>query len=199
MTKVKICGLSRETDIEYANRLLPDYIGFVFAKKSRRYLEPERAARLKAQLDTRIQAVGVFVNEPVENIRALAEKGTIDIIQLHGSEDENDIRRLRAVLRQPIIKAFRISSPHDIETAVKSSADYILLDNGSGGTGEAFDWSYISGIDRPFFLAGGLSGANVAEAVQSYRPYAVDISSGVETGGYKDYEKMKDFIAKVRK
>ncbi|MDD3542316.1 MAG: phosphoribosylanthranilate isomerase [Petrimonas sp.] len=198
MTKIKICGLSREADIEYANELLPDYIGFVFAKKSTRYVQPEVAGSLKANLNSQIRAVGVFVNEPIEHIYKLVESGTIDIVQLHGSEDNSYIYELRQRAKSPVIKAFSISSQEDIHIAEQSQADYILLDSGKGGTGKVFDWSIISNLNRPFFLAGGLSSDNVSAAVADYNPFAVDISSGVEMGGHKDYGKMKEFIETVR-
>lgn len=199
MTKIKICGLSRELDIKYVNLLMPDYIGFVFANKSRRYINPQNAKLLKAALDPGIKVTGVFVDESIDNILSLVESGTIDAIQLHGDEGQNYIKMLKFATDKPIIKAFRVCSADDINKAVESVADYILLDNGDGGTGEAFDWSLISKVDRPFFLAGGLSAENVAEAIRNYKPYAVDISSGVETEGHKDYNKIKDFINAVLK
>lgn len=199
MTKVKICGLSRKADIEYANKLLPDYIGFVFAKKSTRYIAPEAAEKLKEELDSRIQAVGVFVNEPIEDICELLKKRIIDIVQLHGSEDSSYIHKLRQKTKAPIIKAFSISSQEAVQTAEQSEADYILLDSGNGGTGTSFDWGMLSNLNRPFFLAGGLSSDNVSGAIIHYNPFAVDVSSGVETDGYKEYRKMKEFIRKVRR
>ncbi len=199
MTKVKICGLSREEDVQYANELLPDYIGFVFAKKSIRYVRPETARCLKNGLDCKIGAVGVFVNATIEQICSLIENGTIDTIQLHGGEDNGYINELKQRTGAPIIKAFGISSQEDINIASKSVADYVLLDSGSGGTGKVFDWAMISNFNRGFFLAGGLSPENVDMAIKDYKPFAVDISSGVETGGYKDYEKMKEFIERVRR
>lgn len=198
MTKIKICGLSRGADVKIVNELQPDYIGFVFARKSKRYVDPKTAELLKAKLDTQIKAVGVFVNEPMDRIRFLIEKGIIDAVQLHGCENEEDIRTLKSISGVPIMKAFQVSSVKDIDIAKQSAADYILLDHGCG-TGIPFDWSILPPIERPFFLAGGLNGANVAEAIEKYRPYAVDVSSGVETNGCKDYHKVKDFIKTVRR
>ena len=199
MTKIKICGLSRLCDIDYVNTTMPDYIGFVFAPHSKRYVSPAQAAQLKARLSPCIKAAGVFVGEEAENILDIAGRGIIDIIQLHGSEDDHYISKLKAVSDVPIIKAFSIKSKKDIQTAVLSSADYILLDNGAGGTGDVFDWSLISEISRPYFLAGGLTPNNVEQAVAINHPFAVDASSGVETNGFKDFDKIKLFIETVRK
>ena len=149
MTKMKLCGLFRPCDIDAANELKPEYIGFVFAPKSRRYVTPEKAAELKKLLDPDIQAVGVFVNEAIT----------------------------------------------DAESCL---ADYILLDSGEG-TGTVFDWKKIQNIQRPYFLAGGLSIDNVENAVRQLNPYAVDVSSGIETDGLKDKTKMAAFVAAVRK
>lgn len=198
MTKIKLCGLRRSADIEVANRLRPDYIGFVFAPQSKRYTSPEQAALLKAQLDPAISAVGVFVDEDPEQIAVLVEQGIIDLVQLHGGEDENDIQTLRRRVACPILKAFRVEGEEDLLAAKTSTADYVLLDSGSGGTGTAFDWGLIRNMDRPFFLAGGLEPDNVREAVARLNPFGVDVSSGIETGGWKDQEKMRAFVERVR-
>ena len=198
MTKIKLCGLSRPCDIEWANALMPDYIGFVFAKKSRRYVAPERAKTLREELDSGIRAVGVFVNEAPETVAALLNGGVIDIAQLHGSEDEAYIRALRRLTDRPLIQAFRMDGVHDLERARESSADHILLDNGAGGTGSAFDWAVLKGFDRPYFLAGGLAPENVAQAIDALHPFAVDVSSGVETDGVKDVLKMTAFVDAAR-
>ena len=199
MTKIKLCGLTREADIIAANKLLPEYTGFVFAKKSKRYISPEKAAVLKALLDKRITAVGVFVNEPHENTAQLLSRGVIDIAQLHGNEDEEYIKRLRALTDKPLIKAFSVTDKQSIETALKSSADYILLDSGTGGTGTTFDHTLLKGVDRSYFLAGGLDICNIREVLKAASPYAVDVSSGIETNGIKDEIKMAEFTAAVRK
>lgn len=198
MSKVKLCGLSREVDIEAVNELLPDYIGFVFFKKSKRYVSPERAAELKKLLDPRIKAVGVFVNEDVNAVAELINCGTIDIAQIHGSEDEDYIASLRALTKGEIIQAFKIKSVDDVKKAEASSAEYILLDSGAG-TGSAFDWSLLKDIRRPYFLAGGLDTVNVSEAVDKLNPYACDVSSGIETDGLKDRIKMAAFVKGARK
>ena len=198
MTRIKLCGLSRPCDIEAVNALRPDYIGFVFAAKSRRYVSPEAARSLRQELDPAIRAVGVFVREQPEAVAALLNGGVIDMAQLHGGEDAAYIARLRALTDKPLIQAFRVDGPADLEKARTSAADYILLDNGAGGTGSAFDWALLRGFDRPCFLAGGLRPENVGDAVAALHPYAVDVSSGIETDGLKDFEKMKAFVSAVR-
>ena len=198
MTKIKLCGITRLCDIEAVNELKPEYIGFVFAKKSKRYVAPEAAARLKSELSEEIQAVGVFVDESVEQVAKLLREHVIDIAQLHGSEDDDYIRTLRELTSQPIIKAFRIQEESDLDGIEACSADYVLLDAGAG-CGETFEWGLIKDIRRPFFLAGGLDASNANCAVQEIHPYAVDVSSGIETNGFKDKEKMRAFVAAVRK
>lgn len=198
MTKIKICGLRKEQDIRYVNELMPDYIGFVFLKGKMRYVTFEDAARLRSLLDPAIPAVGVFVNEPAENVIRLLQAGTIQIAQLHGQEDEAYIEELRRAGDHCIIRAFAVRSSEDIHRAFAFPADYPLLDNGKG-TGETFDWSLFQEQEKPFFLAGGLSPENVKEAIECFHPYAVDVSSGVETDGFKDYEKMKAFMDAVRR
>ena len=198
MTKIKLCGLSRPCDIEWANALMPDYIGFVFAQKSRRYVSPERAKALREGLDSSIRAVGVFVNEAPEVVADLLNTGVIDLAQLHGGENEEYIKALRGLTDKPLIKAFRIENTADLDRARQSSADCILLDNGAGGTGTAFDWALLKGFDRPYFLAGGLDSGNVRQAIAALRPFAVDVSSGIETDGVKDYMKMTAFVNAAR-
>ncbi len=198
MTKLKLCGLVRICDIEAVNRLNPEYIGFVFAKKSRRYVDPAQARKLRARLDKGISPVGVFVNESPEAIADLVRSGIIDVVQLHGSEDEDFLRKLRELVSCPIIKAFSVKTPQDVRIACESSADLILLDSGGGGTGTVFDWDLLEPIRRPWFLAGGLSPENAADAIRRLAPYGVDVSSGIETDGVKDIQKMNDFVRAVR-
>lgn len=197
--RIKLCGLSRVCDIEVANELKPDYIGFVFAPGSRRYVPPDKARELKKMLDPGIQTVGVFVREEPEVIAGILDDGIIDLAQLHGGEDEDYISRLRELTDRPVIKAFRIDSEEDIRAAEASSADYILLDSGSGGTGTTFEWKLLSDMKRPYFLAGGLDPDNAGEAVRRLKPYGVDVSSGIETEGQKDKSKMTAFVHAVRK
>lgn len=198
MTRIKLCGLTRPQDIDAANRLLPEYIGFVFARKSRRYVSPETAAELKRRLSPAIQAVGVFVREDPEQVAALLRSGTIDIAQLHGDEDAAYLRALRRRTDRPLLQAFRVDGPADIAAARESEADMILLDAGAGGTGTAFDWTLLRDIRRPYFLAGGLHPGNVREAVERLSPYAVDVSSGIEEDGHKDPARMAAFVEAVR-
>lgn len=196
MTKIKLCGMTRITDIQTANQLKPDYIGFVFAEKSKRYIKPEYAAELKTILDPDIAAVGVFVNETPEVIAALLNQNIIDLAQLHGIEDELYIQQLRLFTTKPLIKAFKINNKTDLEAAKNSSADHILLDAGAGD-GQTFDWDILKSFTRPYFLAGGLNPSNVDEAIKKLSPYAVDVSSGIETAGFKDAAKMKSFVDAV--
>lgn len=196
--KIKLCGLTRPSDIETANLLHPDYVGFVFAKKSRRYVSPERVKTLKELLHPDILAVGVFVDEEPEAVADWLSSGIIDMAQLHGGEDEAYIRKLRQLTDKPIIKAFSIKDEQDIRNACTSSADFVLLDAGNGGTGKAFDREFLAGMNRPYFLAGGLDCSTVGETVKRWRPYAVDVSSGIETDGCKDAEKMRTFVQCVR-
>lgn len=197
MTKIKICGLRRECDIEYANELMPDYIGYVFWEKSRRNVTPGQAAELTGKLEKKIVPVGVFVDADADFAAGLANESIIRMIQLHGHEDEKYIQALRSLTDVPVIKAYKVRSSGDVQLANVSSADYVLLDNGYG-TGQSFDWQYVKEAKRLFFLAGGINNDNVQEILQNIKPFAVDISSGVETDGYKDYEKMKAFVKAVR-
>ena len=192
--KVKICGLTREIYIAYANATRPDWIGFVFAPRSSRAVTPDTAANLRRKLAPGIDAVGVFVNEPVEHVAKLLNGNVIDMAQLHGEEDEAYLTALRQLTKKPLIQAFRIETENDITRATHSTADFILLDHGNGGTGKNFDWSLIRDVNRPFFLAGGINADNVSEAIQLTRPYAVDVSSGVEIDYVKDRKKMEKFI-----
>ena len=199
MTKIKLCGLTRPEDIEAANALVPDYIGFVFAEKSRRFVTPEIAAELRERLNPEILAVGVFVDAPPERVAELLNRDTIQIAQLHGHEDEAYIRALRGLTDRTIWKAFKITAPEDLAAAAASSADLVLLDNGPGGTGEAFDWALLRDFHaRPYVLAGGLNPENAAAAVAAIHPFGLDVSSGIETAGRKDPGKMEKFVRAVR-
>ena len=198
MTKIKFCGLSRNCDIITANELMPEYIGFVFAPKSKRFVSPETDLELKKLLSPDIKAVGVFVNERPETIANLLVKGIIDIAQLHGDESEDYIKYLKKLTDRPLIKAFRIETYEDAKKAENCPADFVLLDSGAG-TGKTFDWKLIENIGRPYFLAGGLSPENAEDAVKALHPFALDVSSGIETNGVKDKLKMTAFIMAVRK
>lgn len=196
-TKIKICGLFRREDIDYANRVQPDYIGFVFYEKSKRYVSREQAAKLRKALLPGIDAVGVFVDRPCEEVIGLLEDGIIDMAQLHGEETEEDIRYIQAVTHKPVIKAVKVRSKYDMEAWLDSSAEYLLFDSGMG-SGVTFDWGRLAGVTREFFLAGGLHAGNLAEVLERISPYAVDLSSGVETDGRKDLKKMRDVVDIVR-
>ena len=199
MTKIKLCGLTRMEDIEAVNELMPEYAGFVFAQNSTRYISAEAAGELKARLLPEITAVGVFVNADCEDVAGLLNSGVIDMAQLHGDEDEEYIRKLKGMVMagRQVIKAFKIKTGEDIRAAKESIADYVLLDSGAG-TGRTFEWSLIKDTGRPYFLAGGLAPENVADAIEYLHPFAVDVSSGIETDGVKDRRKMEDFVNKVR-
>lgn len=198
--KIKLCGMFRDCDINYANEAKPDYVGFILGfPTSHRNIDAETARRLRSRLDTGIKAVGVFVNSPETTCAEYANCGIIDVIQLHGNEDADFIRRLRELTGAPIIKAAKIRTPEDIGRVQALGADYVLLDNGTG-TGEMFDHSLLDGaeIRQPFFLAGGLTPENLRQAAESVRPYCVDLSSGVETDRLKDREKMLEAVRVIR-
>lgn len=199
--QIKICGLTRAEDIEAVNRLRPDCVGFVFAA-SRRRVTPAEAKALKAALHPEIRAVGVFVDEAPEAIAALCGASIIDVVQLHGNETEADIVRIKEIARKPVVKAVRVQTAADIRRWEDSAADFLLLDTYSpdrfGGTGEVFDWGTIGAVKKPFFLAGGICAANAACAARTVRPYALDVSSGVETDGVKDAAKIAELIRIVR-
>ena len=201
MTKIKICGLTRAEDIMAVNRHLPDYVGFVFAA-SRRQTKPEQARRLKAGLDSRIKVVGVFVNEPLDNIASLCGAGIIDLVQLHGDESRDYIQALKEKIACPVIKAVRVQNPEQILEAQEMCSDLLLLDTHQpgqyGGSGQTFDWGLIPELHKPFFLAGGLEIGNIEEAIRECHPFGVDVSSGVETAGFKDDNKIRQIIAVIR-
>jgi phosphoribosylanthranilate isomerase len=201
MTKIKICGLSRKADILAVNEALPDYIGFVFAG-SRRQVNEEEALMLKELLRPEILSVGVFVNDELDRIKSLCDRGIIDIVQLHGDESTSYIHQLREYIKNPIIKAIRVSGRDALKDTEVFPCDYLLMDTYHkeqyGGTGESFDWSVIPKLNNPYFLAGGISNANVVEAINCLRPFCVDVSSSVETAGYKDAMKIKEIVRKVR-
>jgi len=201
MAKIKICGITREQDIDAVNAVLPDYIGFVFAK-SKRQVDENRAKELKRRLDPRIKAVGVFVNEEVEKVIKLCTLHVIDLVQLHGDENDDYIKRLKNNVPNKIIRAVRVKGREDIEKAQALLSDYLLFDTYQekdyGGTGKTFDWSMIPAMRKPFFLAGGINLYNAAHAIK-HNPYCIDVSSGVETNGLKDPKKITDIIRLTRK
>lgn len=194
--KLKICGLSRFEDIEAVNIWKPDYIGFVFAK-SRRQVTKEQAREYKKALHSSIEAVGVFVNEDPNLVIELLKEEIIDIAQLHGQETEETVRRIKEETGKPVIKAVSMKNDSNVRALSESYADYLLLDNGEGGTGKQFDWSLLKPIKKPWFLAGGIGLHNIKQALEKY-PWAVDLSSGVETDGRKDAVKIEQIVKEVR-
>ena len=198
-TKIKICGLRRREDILAVNEAKPDYCGFIIEfPKSFRSVTADEVRDLVKDLIQEIQPVGVFIDAPMELVRSLLDDGTLALAQLHGQEDESYIRELKTYTDKLIIKAFSIKTEADIKKAVRSEADYILLDQGAGGTGETFDWSLVPAIKRPWFLAGGLGCENLESAIHLLHPWAVDLSSSVETDGHKDPDKILEAVYAVR-
>ena len=197
MTKIKICGLMTPQDAAFVNAVQPDFAGMILSPGFRRTVTRETAAAIREALDTAIPAVGVFVDADPADIAAYVNSGIIQTVQLHGHEDAAYIEKLRQTTDAQIFQAFRIRSAADVQQAEQSAADMILLDSGTG-TGRVFDWSLLSDIRRPYLLAGGLHPGNVAEAVAALHPAGVDISSGVETDGRKDFAKIQAFVRAVR-
>ncbi len=191
-SKIKICGMMRKEDIQVINQYHPDYIGFIIDyPKSHRSKTQEEVKILSQIVHPDIQKVGVFVDAPLEEVVALANEGTIDLIQLHGNENESYITKVQQETSKSVIKAFIIQSPQDVEEAKRSKADIILLDCGRG-SGQSFPWQWIPrDFGRPYFLAGGLHPGNLEEAYRQVQPWGLDISSGVETNGWKDENKIK--------
>jgi len=206
-TKIKICGLRRIEDIECVNKYLPDYIGFIFWPKSHRYLTFDEAKILKDKLDSRIKAVGVFVNEDIDKVIQAANDNVIDIVQLHGDEDEDYIRKVKSATGNPVIKAVKIKNQetdnHESKTQelidfYHTTADYLLVDSGMG-SGKTFDWTKKFDFgDKPLFIAGGIDSSNIKEAEAIFKPYGIDLSSSVETNKFKDPEKIRRVIEALR-
>ena len=208
--KVKFCGLSHVSDIAAVNEAAPEYVGFVFWSKSKRAVDAERAKALRDVLDNTISTVGVFVDEDVAVVASLLKQGIISIAQLHGTEDDAYIARLRDLVGRPIEvwKAFEVHDPSDVDKANASCADLVLLDGGKG-EGNAFPWELLGGMTRPYALAGGLSPENIEGALERCAPVIVDVSSGIECKDdpvgsadsntpHKDAQAMRSFMDKVR-
>lgn len=195
MVKIKICGIKRIEDIKIVNRYKPDYIGFVFAD-SKRKVSHETAKMLRDNLDCDIVPVGVFVDSTIDEIIKIFDEGTIDIAQLHGNENEDFISLLKEKTgnQLKIINAIEMSENINLDEYCNSKADYLLLDSGKG-SGKTFDWNLIkSDLKKDFFLAGGLSSSNISDAIGEIKPYAVDLSSSLETDGFKDENKIKEIM-----
>ena len=198
--RIKLCGLRREEDIRIVNEVMPEYAGFILAEGRRRTITPEKMAKLSAGLDPRIQKVAVFLDQDPEWICCLADQGLMDVIQLHGSESDDEIRMIQAWTGKTVIKAITDEMPGKTGALTRTCpADLILLDHGGGGSGMTFDWTLTGGIHRDFILAGGLTPENVREAIEKTHPMAVDVSSGVETDSMKDIEKVRRFVNEVRR
>lgn len=195
---VKFCGLRRPEDVAAVNRTRPDFAGFVVDyPPSRRSVSAEELLALRGRLDAGIAAVGVFVDRDPAFVARVARACGLDYVQLHGDERESDVARLRELGAPPVIKAFVVQDARDVRRARESSADYVLLDNGKG-TGSAFNWELAGQMDRPFFLSGGLRADRVEAAIARLRPFALDVSSGIETDGCKDEQKMEALMRAVR-
>ena len=211
--KIKFCGLFRECDIDYANALKPDFVGFIFVEHSKRFVDFTLAKHLKSRLDSAIKAVGVFVDSPVERVCEALSGGIIDAVQLHGSEDSAYISALREMSAKyltqnlPIIKAIKVHNAHSLLESQNLNADFILLDSPNAGSGKAFDWNALSQnlqsqdfareFQTRFFLAGGINVENIQSAI-TLKPFCIDISSGIESNGVKDFAKMQTIINAVR-
>ena len=196
-TEIKICGLTRVEDIIAVNRYGADYAGFVFCKKSKRYIDSYKAGELIDLLRSDITTVGVFLDEPLDNVISAARISGVQMIQLHGHESDEYVEYVRRTLERPVIKAFKADEEGALERALKSNADYVMIDSGAG-CGRKFDWNILKDFNRDYFLAGGLDPESVADAVSMLEPFAVDVSSGVETDGLKDEEKIEKFIKAVK-
>ena len=201
MTKIKICGMMRPEDISAVNEAEPDYAGFIFAPGRRRTVSHSSAAEMRSLLSGKIKAVGVFLDNDINEIVSLCDAGTIDLIQLHGNENEEYIRRLRSFTDKPIIKAVSVRTGNEPLIADMLPVDYLLLDTyhaaNPGGTGEGFDWGLIPELSKPFFLAGGIGTDNIRSALR-WGAYGIDVSSGAETGGVKDRRKILELVKIVR-
>ena len=208
--KVKMCGISKVETIPAVVEAKPDYMGLVFAP-SKRQVTVEQAKILIEELhkqcinhyDTKVvKTVGVFVNETLDNLVRIADTANLDAVQLHGDEDEAFIQSLKERTNVEVWKAIQIRTAADTEKWIDSSADMLLFDayhkHERGGTGEVFDWSSLDAFERPFMLAGGIDSTNVARAIRTVRSYGIDISSGIETNGVKDDEKITAFTKIVK-
>lgn len=212
LVKIKICGLKTPADVEKVNACAPEYVGFVFAK-TKRFVTDEQAFAMKRALDKHIQAVGVFVNEPLEHVVSLCNRGVIDMAQLHGDETEAYIRELKAKTGAAVIKAVKVQSVGQVLAQMSEEADYMLFDTYKkgtlGGTGERFSLEVlqeslkqhteVGRAIKPYFLAGGLDASNIEEIIGRISCYGVDVSTGVEMDGVKDRVKIEEFIRLVRK
>lgn len=205
MIYLKFCGMRRPQDIEYANECRPDYVGFILSDGFKRSVTAEEFSVLQKGLDQNIKKVGVFVNEPLVNILNREYNKSLDVIQLHGNETDDYIKTLRKDFSGEIWKAVRAKSPEDIERYTWGHIDKLLIDSFSedsaGGTGVRINTDVVTAaeISKPFFIAGGITAENIGEIIEKTRPFGVDISSGIETDGMKDLQKMKSIIEFIKK
>ena len=196
-TEIKICGLSKLEDIIAVNKFGADYAGFVFYKKSKRYVDSYKAGELIELLRSDIKSVGVFLDEPIDSVINTARISGVEMIQLHGHESEEYVEYVKRTLGRQVIKAYKASEDGALAKAAVSNADYVMIDSGAG-SGKKFDWNILKGFKKDYFLAGGLDPESVGEAIRLLEPFAVDVSSGVETDGIKDEKKIAEFIKAVK-
>lgn len=205
--KVKICGITTLEDARFASGALADYLGFVFYEESPRYVEPARAGAIRNWIEG-LQCVGVFVNQPLDDVNMIARQTGVDLVQLHG----NETPAYCELVEKPVVKALHVDSEASAGSLseevrqYENTADYLLFDTkvegAWGGTGQTFDWDLLKEVsgNLPFFLAGGITPDNVIEACEAAAPHAVDVSSGVEAGrpGIKDYDKIDELMNRMR-
>lgn len=199
MTKVKICGITNYDDAAHAVILGADYLGFNFYELSPRHVDESEVKKFIGRLPNNVKKVGVFVNQNPDKVKKIVKNLDLDLIQLHGDETQDYCSKLKGEAKKQIIKGFRIKDKNDINKIKNYNADYLMFDANKegmfGGTGRTFDWKIIKGVNKPFFLSGGLNPKNVKEAIRTAKPYAVDAASGIEINPRKkDYKKMKEFI-----
>ena len=200
MAKIKICGLKSLEDISFVNEVDIDFAGFIFALKSKRYVNIEQAFKMKSRLNSKIKSVGVFVDSNIETVIQISERKIIDFIQLHGNETNEYVVKIQKLTKLPVIKAFK--ADNNLEYNIKNTkADYVLIDsvndNQFGGTGKTFNYGIIPKTDKQIFLAGGLNINNIENAIK-INPYCLDINSGVETDGKKDKNKIFEIVEKIK-
>lgn len=202
--KIKFCGISRKEDVEFCNMLMPEFMGMILSPGFRRSISAECASSLVKKKNPAIKAVGVFVDTPPDQIYQISGTAYLDVIQLHGNETAETVREVKKLTGLPVWKAVRVQKEQDIKQAELSGADALVLEGyvpgKVGGTGVTAKWELLSEVKPkvPFFLAGGLNPENICEAITVVKPGGVDFSSGIETDGVKDYNKMKEIVNIVR-
>lgn len=199
MTRIKMCGIMREEDVQTVNQIRPYYCGFVFARESPRFVSPKTASMLIRGLSRGITPVGVFRNADAVTIADYSRISGVKMVQVHGDYADADILAIKESTRLPVIQAFSMSAGADMDAVRRSVADLVLLDSGLGGTGERFSAPSLDSVGRDFILAGGLDPENATDAVKQFRPFAVDVSTGIETDGLKNPVKMRAFADAVRR